>query len=261
MQPNASPLAPDVLSHNEDAGLHRHQSGWLRASIIAGFVSTFAMTACIAIAYGLANSLGTASGNSLQRWLYALSNNRLTEHVSEQFLFAMVANLVMGLVWAVIYARFAEPHLAGPGWWRGMCFSLVPFVLTIVVFFPIAGVGIFARDTHAGPLPVAGALVLHLIYGALLGAFYAIDVMVGLEDARGEREAAEAAERGAAIGIGIGAILGFIAGWLVWPQMESLASRPVIGLAGALSGAALGIVLGSLFAMTVDESSPENEPR
>ncbi|MGC4105818.1 MAG: hypothetical protein QM753_05585 [Thermomicrobiales bacterium] len=229
--------------------------------MIAGFLATFAMTACIAIAYGLANSVGKADGTSLERWLFALSNNRLTEHVGESFFFAMIGNLLMGMVWAVIYARFAEPRMAGPGWWKGALFSFVPFVLTIAVFFPLAGVGLFARNVHAGPLPILGALALHLTYGLLLGTFYGIDVTSGLSDATGERDAAESAERGAAYGIGIGSLLGFVAGWLMAPQMETLASRPVIGIAGALSGAAMGVLLGSLLGMRIEDQDREDTSR
>ncbi|MGC4191974.1 MAG: hypothetical protein QM589_12555 [Thermomicrobiales bacterium] len=259
MQPTTSRLTPDASHRGID--IDHGRSDWLRASVIAGFLATFAMTVCIAVAYGLANSIGKADGNSLERWLFALSNNRLTEHVGDSFFLAMFGNLIMGVVWAAVYARVVEPRLAGPGWWKGALFSLVPFVLTIAVFFPLAGVGLFARDVHAGPLPVGGALALHLIYGVLLGTFYAIDVTSGLSDARGEREAAESAERGAAYGIGIGTLLGFVAGWLMGPQMESLASRPIIGIAGALSGAAMGILLGSLLGMQADEHDQDGTGR
>ncbi|MGN6485606.1 MAG: hypothetical protein ACTHMX_14535 [Thermomicrobiales bacterium] len=252
-----SRLTQDAIPRDQGADLDLGRTDWLRASVIAGFLATFAMTVCIAIAYGLANSAGKADGNSMERWLFALSNNRLTEHIGDAFFLAMIGNLIMGVVWAVLYARFAEPRLAGPGWWKGALFSLVPFVLTITVAFPLAGVGLFARNVDAGPLPVAGALVLHLVYGVLLGTFYGIDVASGLSEASGEREAAESAERGAAYGIGIGSLLGFVAGWLMAPQMETLASRPVIGIAGALSGAAMGILLGSLLGMKIEDQDQE----
>lgn len=259
MHPSTSGLSPNVIAPGQGIDVDAGRTDWLRASVLAGFLSTFAMTVCIAVAYGLANSAGSATGNSLERWFYALSNNRLTQHISDQFFLAMIGNLVMGVVWAIVYARVVEPRLAGPGWWKGALFSIVPFALTFAVFFPLAGVGIFAKDVHAGALPVVGAFILHLAYGVLLGTFYGIDVTSGLGEASGEREAAESAERGAAIGIGIGSLFGFVAGWLIGPQMESLGSRPVIGIAGALSGAAMGILLGSLMAMKIDEDQEPDE--
>jgi hypothetical protein len=223
--------------------------------VIAGFLATFVMTACIAIAYGSANALGDANGSSLERWLFALSNNRLTEHIGNSFFAAMIGNLIMGIVWALLYARYAEPVLGGPSWMKGATFAILPFLLTIIVAFPAAGVGFFANHVHGGPLPIGGALVLHLVYGIVLGTVYGLDGEQGLRGARGEREAAEAAERGAAIGIVIGAVLGFVGGWLLGPQLESLATRPVVGLAGALSGAAMGILLGSLLGMNLDDEA------
>lgn len=251
MNPTSPTVGNTIGSQSHPAESNR--SDWLRSSVIAGFLATFVMTVCIAIAYGAANALGDANGSSLERWLFALSNNRLTEHVGNSFFAAMIGNLIMGIVWAVIYARYAEPVLGGANWMKGATFAILPFLLTITIAFPAAGVGFFANQVHGGPLPIGGALALHLIYGIVLGTIYGLDGEQGLLGARGEREAAAAAERGAAIGIGIGAALGFVAGWILGPQLETLASRPVVGIAGALSGAAMGILLGSLLGMNLDD--------
>lgn len=227
------------------------RTDWLRASIISGFIATFSMTVSIAVAWIAANGIGESNGTTVQRWFDALSHNELTRQVGDRFFVGMLLNLGMGLVWALIYARAAEPALHGPGWSRGALFSILPFILTITIFFPLAGIGLFAKDIHAGILPVAGALILHLIYGAVLGSLYAIEGGAWLTDAEGEAEAAESAERGAVIGIIAGTILGFAGGWFLAPSMDSLASQPVIGIAGALSGAAIGILIGSLLGMKV----------
>ncbi|MGB3328715.1 MAG: hypothetical protein WBA46_07160, partial [Thermomicrobiales bacterium] len=100
MTPSTSHLSPNAMPNNRGLTVEDGRTDWLRASIIAGFLATFAMTVCIAAAYGLANAAGRIDGNSLQRWLYALSNNRLTQHVSDQFFVAMIVNLIMGVVWA-----------------------------------------------------------------------------------------------------------------------------------------------------------------
>ncbi|HEU0164409.1 MAG TPA: DUF6789 family protein [Thermomicrobiales bacterium] len=234
---------------------------WLRASLIAGFIATFSMTCSIAIAYGIANYYGDAGGNHVERWLQALSHNELTRHIGDRFFVGMILNLLMGIVWAVVYARVAEPHLSGPGWSRGVVFSLLPFILSIALFFPLAGIGLFGSGVDAGILPVAGNLILHLAYGAVLGSLYAIDPYAGLTDAHGESEAAESAERGAVIGILAGVILGFAGGWIVGPSMDGLASRAIIGVAGSLSGAAIGILIGSLLGMKVLPLDTDNDDR
>lgn len=254
-----NPTSPTVSRNFGTSSDHTmSRSDWIRSSVIAGFLATFVMTVCIAIAYGMANALGDANGASWERWLYALSNNKLTEHIGTSFFAAMIGNLIMGIVWAVLYARYAEPALRGPAWFRGAVFAILPFLLTVVIAFPSAGVGFFANQVHGGPLPVGGALVLHLIYGVVLGTVYGLDGNQGLRGARGEGEAAAGAERGAAIGIGIGAVLGFIGGWFLGPQLASLASQPVVGIAGALSGAAMGILIGSLLGMNLNDEADSN---
>jgi hypothetical protein len=169
------------------------------------------------------------------------------------FAFGMVLNLFMGLIWAIIYARWFEPRLTGPGWRRGALFSLVPWLLSIVIFFPIAGIGIFGYQIDAGILPVLGNLVLHLVYGVVLGTLYALEIGSGIGPSEQEFQANTNSERAAAFGIIVGGVLGFIGGWLLGPSMDDLASQPVIGFAGALSGAAIGMLIGSFLGLHIDD--------
>jgi len=223
---------------------------WIRASILSGFIATFAMTCMLAIGYGIANGAGDASGGTFQRWMFNLSENEITRNVGDRFLIIMIANLVAGVLWAMFYARYFEPVIPGSGPQKGIIFSLIPWLLSIVLFLPAAGAGFLGMSLDAGPLPVIGNLILHLVYGAVLGSLYAIGVEAGLDGTRGERDTAVRAERGAAIGLLIGAVTGGIGGWLVSGQMENLASSPVIALAGVLSGAAIGTLIGSFTGMT-----------
>lgn len=233
---------------------------WIRTSVISGFVATFAMTVAIAVGYLIARAGGDADGSTFQQWLYGLTNNEMTRQVSDAFAFVMVLNLIVGLVLAGVYARFAEPVLTGPSWRRGAIFSLAPWLVSILVLFPIMGGGFLAMNVDAGPLAVLGDLVVHLVYGAVLGTMFAIEEGEGNEDNASEHATSASAERGAAIGIAIGGVLGFIGGWIVAPSMDGLASQPVIGFAGALSGAAIGTLIGSLVSM-VDDSEPVSTSR
>lgn len=227
-----------------------HYPDWIRAGLLSGFIATFAMTCTLAIGYGIANLAGQASGNTLERWMFNLSENEITQSVGDRFLVVMIANLVFGLIWAMIYARFAEPVINGAGWRKGVAFSLIPWILSIVVFLPIAGAGFLGLDLDAGPLPVFGNLIIHLVFGLVLGSLYAIDVESGLEGTRSDRYAAVTAERGAAVGLAIGGLVGAVGGWLVAGELDRLADTPVIALAGALTGAAIGTMLGSLIGMS-----------
>jgi len=154
---------------------HQARFDWLRASVTSGFIATFAMTVSIAIAYGIANVAGDASGNPLQRALAALTHNEFTKNVGNSLFLALIGNVVMGIIWAIVYARLFEPLFEAVPWQKGVMFSLIPWALSILVFFPIAGVGLLGNQLDASALPVLGNLILHAIYGAVLGSMYAIE--------------------------------------------------------------------------------------
>ena len=105
---------------------------------------------------------------------------------------------------------------------------------------------ILGKDIAAGPLPVLGNLILHLVYGAVLGSIYAIDLEAWLDGSEADRAHAEAQQRGAAFGTVVGMVVGLAVGWLIGPSLDDIGSRGLIVLIGALTGGALGLAAGSL---------------
>lgn len=226
---------------------------WLRTGILAGFIATFAMTVTLTAAWLLANWIGDPNGGQFARWMDNLAHNRIEDRVGDAFIIGMVLNVVIGIAWALIYARFFEPALEMPGITEGMLYSLIPFALSVAVIFPLMDAGFLGSDLGAGPLPFIGNLVLHLVYGATLGFVYGIEAEHGIPDNAGDRQANATAELGAAYGVVGGGVLGAIGGWLLAPGIDNLAGRPVITLAGILIGAAAGASAGSFLAMKADE--------
>ena len=222
---------------------------WLRDGVLSGFLATFGMTVVVAAAFAVSRALGDEDGNRLERWFWALSHNPVTNTTADQVVLAIALNLLMGLFLALVYGRLVEPVLGGPGWRKGVLFSLVPFVLSVVAFLPVLGGGFLGSDIEAGPLPVLGNLVAHLVYGAILGSVYGLALVAGLDDTVDERANAAAAERGAAVGVAVGLVLGAVAGWAIGPGLEEIGSRGAVALAGALTGAAIGLMAGSLLGM------------
>lgn len=231
---------------------------WLRDSVLSGFVATFAMSVVAAIAYAFARSVGDINGGTFTRWLAGLTENRLTERTQDALVVALAFNLVMGLIWAVIYGRFFERLIPLPPVRRGMLFSLIPWILSLVIFFPLANVGFFGSKLDAGPLPTIGNLILHLVYGAVLGAMFAVEAFSGIDDTDDEHRNAERAERGAVVGIVGGGVIGLVIGLLISPSLADLANRPAVAIAGAFAGAAIGTLVGSLAGMT-EQREPMRE--
>jgi hypothetical protein len=240
---------------NSDGTISRPQStdvpreDWLRAGVLAGFLATFAMTIVLLAAYWLASAIGSADGGVLQRWCWALVNNPVAERTADGVVLAIGANLAMGLLLALVYARYAEPRLHGPNWWRGMQFSLIPWLLSLVIFLPLMGGGLFGMDIGAGPLPILGNLILHLVYGAVLGISYPEASEDWLDDTDVDRVNAAAAERGAAVGLVAGLVPGLVLGWLIAPAFGDLVGRPATAIGVAFIGAVIGLAIGSFVGM------------
>ena len=222
---------------------------WLRAGVLAGFLGTFAMTIVLVAAYWLASTIGSADGGVIQRWCWALVNNPVAQRTADGVVLAIGANLAMGLLLALAYARYAEPRLHGPSWWRGMQFALIPWLLSLVIFLPLMGGGLFGMDVGAGPLPILGNLILHLVYGAVLGSAYAEAAEDWLDDTEVDRVNAAAAERGAAIGLVAGLVPGLLIGWLIAPAINDLVGRSESAIGIAFIGAVIGLAIGSFAGM------------
>jgi hypothetical protein len=82
-----------------------------------------------------------------------------------------IGHLVLGtVVWGLLFAGL-DTVLPGPTMVvKGLVFGLLAWLAMMVIFMPLAGAGLFALDLG---LPVTVAtLVLHLIYGAVLGGVY-----------------------------------------------------------------------------------------
>lgn len=229
---------------------------WLRDSLLSGFAATFAMTVVLALAYGFAEAVGNRDGGTVAHWFWALVHNPVTRETKNAVFLAIALNLVMGLIWAVVYGRLAEPFMHGPGWQRGLRFALVPWILSLIAFLPVMGGGFLGFGIGAGPLPLLGNLILHLVYGAVLGGIYALATEQGLVDSDEEREAAVASERGAALGIVLGVVIGALAGWAMGPNTVGIDSSSGVILAIALVGGGIGVLLGSLLGI----NRPEVEP-
>jgi len=231
---------------------------WLTDSLLSGFVATIALTAATAGAYGIANWLGSETGNQFEQWLYALSHNSITDRADDSLILAIGLNLLAGLSFAVIYGLIEHRIPLRYGWQKGMAFSLLLWVLSIAVFFPLMGVGLFGSDLDAGPLAVLGNLVLHLIYGAVLGTVFAIDIDSWLDGSQEDHLFALDMQRDTTIGILVGAVVGSIGGYILQSQLDTVLSNDLIFLVSTLVGAAFGGLIGSF--MTEEHQDRSAKP-
>ncbi len=238
-------------------------------AIVSGFVATMAMSMVLLLAYLIGGNLGSLDHNAsfVANWLWYLTHNRVAATANDTLVAAIAINMIMGLIWACVYVFYFDGGLRARGvesrWRSGMLFSLLPWALSLVVFLPLAGGGFLGFGIGAGPLPIIGNLLLHLVYGATLGGFHALgDITqqnpVHLFDHEANRDDGE---RGAALGIVVGTTLGLVIGALhgaVVIDGTVLASSVLVMLClGGFLGAA-GALVGSMIALNLSDMLAED---
>ena len=81
--------------------------------------------------------------------------------------FGWIGHFVLGTVaWGIIYAAL-QASLPGAPVVKGLIFGALAWLAMMIIFMPLAGHGLFALSL--GPQATVATLVLHLIYGAVLG--------------------------------------------------------------------------------------------
>lgn len=240
---------PSLRQQVQDAPPNR--TGRFTDSVIAGFCAMIVMAGVFIAGFAFSGAFAQENGNQLARWFHGLTNNSLTESAWDVPLAAYSLNLVAALVWAVIYGFVAQPRLSGPGWQRGMTFALAPWLLSLFVFFPLAGAGIFGVDLDAGPLPAIGNLILHLVYGTVLGTMFSVPERA-LSDAVEATDAdVDMQNRGIVIGLVGGLATGIIIGSAaaIFVPNDFATSGEML-MAGAATGVLFGGMAGPLFSLT-----------
>ena len=78
-------------------------------------------------------------------------------------------HVVIGLVLALIYAGWFATRLPGGPALRGASYGFGVFLVAQVVVTPIMGGGVFSGGNLS---MIVGSLMVHLVYGALVGLIY-----------------------------------------------------------------------------------------
>src|SRR5512143_2719688 len=80
-----------------------------------------------------------------------------------------IVQLVVGILLALIYARFFADRLPGPPAARGAIYGALVFVVAQSLFMPLVGAGFFA---HGDVELLVGSLLGHIVYGSVVGWIY-----------------------------------------------------------------------------------------
>jgi hypothetical protein len=249
-----------IATPNVSASRDRPRARWLADAVIAGFVAVGASTAVLVVAYALAAGFGSPTGDVLHEWSWELTHNNVVSFSQAAPAIALAIHVVAGLIWAIIYAGLVEFRLPSgwPSWERGVAWGVLIWVLSWLVFLPIVGAGVAGASLGAGPLPIVGNLILHLVYGFVLGQLY--DPTAGRPavaadtayDEPLESYAVAQSEVSSAAGIVVGAVVGALVGVGLavvlpptLPAIDFSGWELALAVGGLLAGGAVGGVVGS----------------
>jgi hypothetical protein len=220
-------------------------------ALLAGFVASVAMVLAFAVAFVAALVLGRLPVPLLADWFRGLTSNQLIDVAAPNLYAATAVFFLGGMVWALLYALVFDARLHGTPLERGIKFALVPWLFSLAILMPLVGGGFLGLGLGAGPLPIVGNLILHAVYGAVLGVVWgsaeSVIDLPGRQAYSEDLQAGRLSELGAARGIGVGVALGLVLGLLSAALLPHGTMNPLaIIVAIALSGAAFGGFAGSL---------------
>jgi hypothetical protein len=137
----------------------------VKAGLIAGFIATVALSIFMIAksAMGLMAQL-----NPIEDIVHVA---QVLTSLDLSLPFGWVGHFFLGtVIWGLIYAALHATLPSAPVV-KGLIFGALAWLAMMILFMPLAGHGLFALSL--GPQAVVATLVLHLVYGAVLGVVYA----------------------------------------------------------------------------------------
>ncbi len=135
-----------------------------KRAMAAGAIATASMTALLLVepSIGLPQ---IAIGQIVSSTMSAVSSRTAVGPAG-----GWVVDLIVGIVFAMVYAGYFDRRLPGGGFTRGLLFGCLLFVFAQLTFAPITGSGFFSRGDFQ---LLIGGLLGHLVYGGVVGYVYA----------------------------------------------------------------------------------------
>src|SRR6266481_5443152 len=127
--------------------------------MIAGFVATLILSGLML----LNSTMGLMPQINIVRMLANLGTLSTTAAWMDHF-------IVGGVIWGLLFAVYDGVATRPAHWLKGIIVGVLAWLMMMVAFMPLAGAGFFGAKI--GITALVGLLILHLVYGVVLGATY-----------------------------------------------------------------------------------------
>ncbi|WP_133130760.1 DUF6789 family protein [Legionella yabuuchiae] len=132
---------------------------------LVGFISGFIATAVLSLLMMLKAQMGLMPQFNVIRDFNQFLG-------SETPIVGWIIHFLLGsFIWGVLFALLA-PALMGAYWLRGISFGIIAWLLMMFGYMPVMDHGFFAAEL--GVQVIIATLVLHIIYGFVLGLAYGL---------------------------------------------------------------------------------------
>lgn len=133
--------------------------------IVAGLVATIVLSVLMV----LKSAAGMMPEMNAIRMLSQMANGYLGLPATP--IIGWIAHFAIGtILWGILFALLIDPLPGGNRIGKGVVFSIGAWLLMMIIVMPMAGAGLFAMSIGVGA--AIATLVLHVIFGVVLGAVY-----------------------------------------------------------------------------------------
>ncbi len=134
------------------------------AAVIAGLVGTVVMTMLMVVA----PAMGMPKMD-----IVGMLGSMFTTNKGTATVVGWVVHLMLGAVFAIIYAFAWSQGIGSPNWLWGLIFGAVHAVVAIVMMPTMMRMHPRPPKTAAGPMTMAGQLIGHMLFGLVVALVYA----------------------------------------------------------------------------------------
>ena len=136
---------------------------------VRGIIAAFVATVVLSILMLIKSMMGVMPGLDLITMLADMAHQRMG--LPDIPTVGWIIHFMIGAVlWGLVFAWVYKPLPGNSPVAKGMVFSVIVWLMMMVIPMPMAGAGLFGM--HLAMMAPVMTLVLHLIWGAALGASY-----------------------------------------------------------------------------------------